>query len=241
MMRKEYVKIYRYILSILVFFSIVGWGPFSFFGMPQIAESPGTKAWLDKETRKINSQADNIDPQVLRLSLNAYLHARKRGMDNRQLLTIIDYSKPSTERRLWVVDLRNAKVLFNTWVTHGRNSGKVNATSFSNEPGSLKSSIGVFLTTREAYVGGNGYSLRMQGLEPGINDNAYRRDIVFHGAWYAAGNVVKRYGLLGRSWGCPAVSEETARPLIDTIKDNTLVVAYYPDRHWLRNSTFLAG
>ncbi|MEO8401996.1 MAG: murein L,D-transpeptidase catalytic domain family protein [Gammaproteobacteria bacterium] len=230
-----------YLLYFLVFFSIVGWGPFSYFTHPTIKEPMGSAEWLQKEIKTINSQADNINPKVLRLSLTAYLRARQKGMDRKQLLTIIDYSKPSTERRLWVVDLRSAEVLFNTWVTHGKNSGKVNATSFSNQPGSLKSSLGVFLTTKETYVGGNGYSLRMQGLERGINDNAYRRDIVFHGAWYAAGQTVKKYGLLGRSWGCPAVSEDTAKPLIDTIKDNTLVVAYYPDRHWLQSSTFLAG
>jgi hypothetical protein len=221
--------------------SIVGWGPFTFLTSRSNNESMGTQAWLNREAQIINRQAGNIDPKVLKLSLTAYLQARRRGMDNKELLTIIDYSKPSTERRLWVVDLRRAKVLFNTWVTHGKNSGKLSATSFSNQPGSLKSSIGVFLTTREAYVGGNGYSLRLQGLERGINDNAYRRDIVFHGAWYAAGDIARKYGFLGRSWGCPAVNEETAKPLIDTIKDNTLVVAYYPDRHWLRSSTFLAG
>jgi len=234
------VKIQRYLVSLCIFFSITGWGPFNFFS-PPVKESAGTQAWIDKEMSRIQSQASNIDTNVLKLSLNAYLNARRRGMDAKQLLTIIDYSKPSSEKRLWVVDLRRAKVLFNTWVTHGKNSGKVNATSFSNQPGSLKSSIGVFLTTRETYVGGNGYSLRMQGLERGINDNAYRRDIVFHGAWYAAGNFAQKYGVLGRSWGCPAVNEEMARPLIDTIKDNTLVVAYYPDRNWLRSSTFLAG
>jgi len=233
------VKIYRYILAVVLFLSISGWGPFSFFSSVQ--ETPGSQAWVEKETSLINSQTHNLDSNVLKLSLNAYLNARRKGLDQKQLLTIIDYSRPSSEKRLWVVDLKRAKVLFNTWVTHGINSGNANATSFSNEPGSLKSSIGVFLTTREAYVGGNGYSLRMQGLEQGINDNAYRRDIVFHGAWYATGAVVRKYGSLGRSWGCPAVSEDTARPLIDTIKDNTLVVAYYPDRHWLRSSTFLAG
>ena len=233
------MKIYRYIIYLFIFFSITGWGPFGFFSA--VEEPVGTEAWIEKETRSINSQASNLDSNVLRLSLNAYVNARRRGLDNKQLLTIIDYSKPSNQRRLWVVDLRRAKVLFNTWVTHGQNSGNMNATSFSNQPGSLKSSIGVFLTTREAYVGGNGYSLRLEGLERGINDNAYRRDIVFHGAWYAGVGIIRKYGLLGRSWGCPAVSEATARPLIDTIKDNTLVVAYYPDRNWLRHSSFLAG
>ncbi|HSW70267.1 MAG TPA: murein L,D-transpeptidase catalytic domain family protein [Gammaproteobacteria bacterium] len=232
------MKIYRYILSFLIFFSITGWGPFSFFSR-SIDEPPGTEAWLEKEIQLINSQASNIDRDVLKLSLTAYLKARQHGWDNKQLLTIIDYTKPSTEKRLWVVDLKHAKVLFNTWVTHGKNSGKANSTSFSNQPGSLKSSIGVFLTTGQAYMGENGYSLRMQGLEPGINDNAYRRDIVFHGAWYAASDVIKKYGFLGRSWGCPAVNERTARPLIDTIKGNTLVVAYSDDRNWLRHSAFL--
>jgi len=235
------VKAFRYTISFLIFFCITGWGPFGFLS-PSIQEPVGTQAWIEKETRLINAQASNLDANVLKLSLVAYIHARKKGLDNRQLLTIIDYSKPSTERRLWVLDLRRAKVLFNTWVTHGKNSGNLNATSFSNQPGSLKSSIGVFLTTREPYIGENGYSLRVEGLEHGINDNAFRRDIVFHGAWYAAGNVmIRKYGLLGRSWGCPAVSEDTARPLINTIKDNTLVVAYYPDRIWLTHSSFLAA
>ena len=241
MTMRHMMNVLQYLISILVFFSIVGWGPFSIFSPATIKEPIGTQEWLSKEIQRINSQANNIDQSVLKLSLNAYLRARSKGMDQKQLLTIIDYSKPSTQRRLWVVDLRNAEVLFNTWVTHGKNSGKVNATSFSNQPGSLKSSIGVFLTTNQAYVGGNGYSLRMQGLERGINDNAYRRDIVFHGAWYAKEDVAKKYGLLGRSWGCPAVSEEAAKPLIDTIKDKTLVIAYYPDKNWLRHSSFLAG
>ncbi len=235
------MKIQRYLVSLCIFLSICGWGPFSFLPLSSVEEPLGTQEWINKEINRIQAQASNLDTAVLKLSLNAYLNARRRGMDSKQLLTIIDYSKPSSEKRLWVVDLKRAKVLFNTWVTHGKNSGKVNSTSFSNQPGSLKSSIGVFLTTHETYVGGNGYSLRMQGLERGINDNAYRRDIVFHGAPYAAGDVAEKYGLLGRSWGCPAVNEKMARPLIDTIKDNTLVVAYYPDRNWLKNSTFLAG
>lgn len=235
------MKIYRLTLAVAAFFSIVGWGPFSFFSMPSINESPGTREWVNKEVQIISREASNLDPSVLKLSLNAYLHARKKGMDHKELVTIIDYTKPSNQRRLWVIDLRSGRVLFNTWVTHGRNSGEVSATSFSNQPGSLKSSIGVFLTTNQTYVGGVGYALRLRGLEAGINDNAYSRDIVFHGAWYASGTVAKKYGFLGRSWGCPAVGEDVARPLINTIRDNTLVIAYYSDRHWMRSSTYLAG
>lgn len=232
--------LWRIVFATLGCLSIVGWSPFSFLSGPSNKEPFGTAAWVTREEQIIDSEASNIDPNVVKLSLEAYVKAREDGLDHKGLMTIIDYSKPSTERRLWVVDLKRNKILFNTWVTHGKNSGKVNATSFSNQPGSLKSSIGVFLTTNDTYNGENGYSLRVQGLEAGVNDNAYRRAIVFHGAWYATPEVAHRYGVLGRSWGCPAVSDKIAKPLIDTIKGNTLVFAYYPDKNWLRHSAFLA-
>jgi hypothetical protein len=97
----------------------------------------------------------------------------------------------------------------------------------------------VFVTDTGPYLGGNGYSLRLHGLERGINDNAYRRDIVIHGAWYVNADTIRRYGSVGRSWGCPAVSETMAKSLIDTIKENTLIFAYYPDRKWLAHSQFI--
>lgn len=231
----------KHVLFFIALLGIVGWGPFSFF-IPANNESPETRAWIDKEMSIIRSQADNIDSSVLRLSLNAYQKARRLGINNRQILTVIDYSKPSTQRRLWVINLKTNRVLFNTFVTHGKNSGNgATPTSFSNQPGSLKSSLGVFLTER-SYVGNNGYSLRLIGLEPGINDNAYRRAIVVHGAWYADSRIIRKYGQLGKSWGCPAVSENLARPVIDTIKERTLVFVYSDtNRRWLRNSNFLAG
>ena len=196
-------------------------------------------SWLDKQVTALKQQAGNIDPKVLRLSLIAYLNARKKGYDDKQLLTVIDYSKPSSDRRLWVFDLKSGKALFNTWVSHGKNSGGTNANSFSNSSGSLKSRIGVFLTA-EPYIGGNGYSLRMKGLERGVNDNAYSRNVVIHGAWYVNTDTIKKYGQIGRSWGCPAVSLSLSRALIDTIKQNTVVFAYYPDRRWLNSSAYLA-
>ncbi|OGT60599.1 MAG: hypothetical protein A3E85_05935 [Gammaproteobacteria bacterium RIFCSPHIGHO2_12_FULL_45_12] len=199
----------------------------------------GSKAWISQETSLIHAKASNIDTAVLRLGLIAYVKAKEKGLDSKSVLTVIDYSLPSTEKRLWVFDLKNNKTLFNTWVTHGKNSGGINATSFSNASGSLKSSLGVFVTS-ETYIGGKGYSLRLKGLEQGINDNAYKRDIVIHGAWYATGGTIDKYGQLGRSWGCPAVSPETIKPLINTIKDKTIVFAYYPDRNWLNHSAFLS-
>lgn len=198
----------------------------------------GTNQWLQKEIQILKPQASNIDDKVLRLSLIAYLNARKHGLDNKQLLTVIDYSKPSNVKRMWVFDIRHNRTLFNTWVTHGKNSGGLYATSFSNNPGSLKSSIGVF-ETDEPYIGHNGYSLRLRGLEQGFNSSAYSRAVVIHGAAYANPANISSYGSIGRSWGCPAVSASLAKPLINTIKENSLLVAYYPDRHWLNSSRFL--
>ena len=204
------------------------------------SETLGTKRWVDREIALLTAAKEHADPYVLRLSLNAYLKARKQGLDDKQLLTVIDFTKPSSEKRLWVIDIKRAKALINTWVSHGKNSGKTEATSFSNSPGSLKSSLGVFVTDNDPYQGNHGYSLRLYGLEPGFNDKAYQRDIVIHGAWYVNEDVIKRYGAIGRSFGCPAVSEETIKPLIDTIKQHTLVVAYYPDANWLAHSNFLS-
>lgn len=233
------------IRNLLFLFSTIGllglsW-PFSWLFPNPNPEKLGTSAWINKQIAIIKSESSNIDTKVLRLSLLAYIKARKNGLDNKELLTVIDYSLPSTAKRLWVFDLKHGHLLYNTWVSHGKNSGGVNATSFSNKPGSLKSSLGVFLTDTVPYEGGNGYSLRMRGLEQGINDKAYDRDIVFHGARYVNAATVENYGQVGRSWGCPAVSDRLAKPLIDTIKERTLVFAYYPDKNWLTHSKFLTG
>lgn len=204
----------------------------------KVAAIPMSDSWVDKETKAILAHADNLNPEVLKAALTAYVKARKEGVVDRPLITIVDYSKPSNEKRLWVIDIEKEKVLFNTLVAHGKNSGALNATSFSNEPTSLKTSLGVFATA-DTYEGHNGLSLRMQGLERGFNDKAYDRSIVIHGAAYANADVVKSRGMLGRSWGCPAVDRSIAKPLINTIKNKTIVVAYYPDKNWLKKSTYL--
>lgn len=222
----------KYLLSVLIFLCIVGWGPFSF-------PSTSSNSWIDNETRLIQAHADNtINSTVLKLGLKAYLKAEQKGLDKKELLTIIDYSKPSSEKRLWVIDLKHTNILFNTWVAHGKNSGMLNSNSFSNQMHSLKSSLGVFVTDDAYFSHHVGYALRVTGLERGINDNAYNRGVLIHGAWYAGSDAAK-HGMLGRSWGCMAVGKEISRPLIDTIKNNTLVVAYYPDNNWLRTSSFL--
>ncbi len=141
--------------------------------------------------------------------------------------------------RLWVIDLAARKVLFEELVAHGRETGANFAERFSNDEGSLQSSVGVFLTA-DTYVGENGYSLRLDGLEPGFNDHARARAIVMHGAPYVRPGM-EAQGRLGRSWGCPALPLSSARQVIDTIKEGTLVVAYYPDAAWLQQSRFLNG
>lgn len=194
---------------------------------------------LQTELQQFSGQAPGLNPKVLKLGLEAYNKARKEGLDKQQILTIVDYTKPSTEKRLWVFDLNNRSVLFNEYVAHGKNSGGNYATSFSDRSGSLESSLGVFLT-ESVYQGKHGTSLKLKGLEKGFNDKAEVRDIVIHRANYATAQFAHKHGRLGRSWGCFAVSPAVADSLIHSIKNGTLVFAYYPDPSWLSKSQFLS-
>jgi len=183
----------------------------------------------------------SLDSGVLKLALNAAACARSVGqVANDRLLTVIDYSRASTQPRLWVLDLVREQVLFEELVAHGRGSGENYATRFSNADGSHQTSLGLFRTA-DTYVGTNGYSLRLDGLEPGVNDRARERAIVMHGAPYVSDMQLRTVGRLGRSHGCPALRPAVARTLIDTIKQGSLVFAYYPDKQWLRASRFLNG
>lgn len=163
---------------------------------------------------------------------------RKIEGRKRDVLTLIDFSRPSTEERLFVFDLKRRKLLFSSVVAHGRNSGGNYATSFSNEYGSYKSSLGFYLTG-ETYQGKNGYSLTLDGLEKGINDRARERAIVVHGAAYADPSVAARGGRLGRSFGCPAVPQKLSRPLIDAIKGGSVMYIYAPVPEYMAHSPLL--
>ncbi len=182
---------------------------------------------VNAEFTKIMHNNPEVDPKALKGALKAYSQAHARGLDNKNLLTIIDFSKPSSEKRFWVIDLNTDNVLFDELVAHGKNSGGNVATNFSNVAQSKASSLGLF-ETKNTYYGKHGLSLRMAGLNPGLNNNAMRRDIVIHGANYVSEGFVNRVGRLGRSWGCPALSMKVYKPVINTIKDGTLVYAYYP-------------
>jgi hypothetical protein len=177
-----------------------------------------------------------LSPRALAAALEAAAGARERGVAARQdLLTVIDYSLPSTAPRLWVLDLARHKVLFNELVAHGAGSGDNFATRFSNDLDSRQTSLGLFVTAG-TYEGGNGYSLRLRGLQPGVNDRAEERNIVIHGAWYVSAEHASRYGRLGRSWGCPALPQEVAASVIDTIKEGSFVFAYAPESSPLAHS-----
>lgn len=183
--------------------------------------------------------APNADPEVLALAVQAQRCAVGSGaVEPVQRLAVIDYSRPSTEPRLWVFALADARLLYVEYVAHGKNSGANLATEFSNVEGSLQSSLGLF-STAETYIGGHGYSLRMDGLEPGVNDHARERLLVIHGADYVDPAQALRQGRLGRSFGCPAVRSGIAREVIDSLKGGQLLFAYYPDLQWLRGSSFL--
>jgi hypothetical protein len=187
------------------------------------------------------ASTQSLDTTVLHLALRAAACARQSGaVAKERLLTVIDYSKASTEPRLWVLDLDSQRVLFEELVAHGRGSGDNFATRFSNDEGSHATSLGLFRTA-DTYVGTNGYSLRLDGLEAGVNDRARERAIVMHGAPYVNEGISRTTGRLGRSWGCPALRPAVARTVIDTIKNGSLVFAYYPDERWLHASRFLNG
>jgi len=186
----------------------------------------------------LSKLAPQANPKVIGLALAATECAAAQGQPPSDRLAVIDYSKPSTEPRLWVFDLAKRKLLYHELVAHGRNTGENLATAFSNTPESLQSSLGLFRTLG-TYAGRNGYSLRMEGLEPGTNDHALERALVIHGASYVNPALARRQGRIGRSYGCPAVRTAIARPLIDTLKGGQYVFSYYPDARWLSTSPYL--
>lgn len=187
---------------------------------------------------KLSAEAETLDPKIVKMGLEAYLKAKSQGFAREQILTIVDYNQPSTQPRLYVFDLKTNNLLFKELVAHGKNSGGNHPNSFSNAPSSLKSSLGVFVTSK-AYVGQHGISLRINGLEKGINDMAASRAIVVHAANYVSHAFARAHGRLGKSWGCFAVDPNIASSLIKTIKGGSVIFAYYPDQHYLAHSNYL--
>ena len=200
--------------------------------MPEAA-APALLAQLER-------LAPDADPGVLALALEARACAVRSGtVETASRLAVIDYSRPSTAKRLWVFDLAQPRLLHHEHVAHGSGTGDNLARRFSNLDGSHATSLGLFRTA-ETYMGGNGYSLRMDGLDPGFNDNARRRAIVMHGAWYVDPSMIRAQGRLGRSQGCPALRQEVARVVIDDLKQRQLLFAYADDADFLRRARSFA-
>lgn len=185
-----------------------------------------------------HEQAPTLSAPVINKILASLNCAAAHNVAHNTILTVIDYSLPSSEKRLWVFDLQKRKLLYYTYVSHGIKSGTLFSTYFSNINNSRASSLGVYRTD-QAYYGREGLSLRLQGLEASFNDNASMRSVVMHGGWYMDEQFIKKYGRAGRSWGCPALPLSLYRSIINTIKENSLMVIYYPSDEWLANSKFL--
>lgn len=178
---------------------------------------------------------DSLHLNLKGLSHQAFEYAKK-GMQklleegrllNDSIISIVDFSLPSNQKRLFILDLKNYRVLYNTLVAHGKNTGREWATTFSNRSESHMSSPG-FYVTRETYQGNNGYSLKLEGMEAGINDKAYARGIVVHGAAYVNEAYANAQGYIGRSHGCPAVPSALSTPIINTIRNGTCLFVYHP-------------
>lgn len=189
---------------------------------------------------------NNLNLDMMGLSENAFVYAMK-GMEllkssgkiiNSNVISIVDFTKSSAEKRLFVIDLENEQVLFNTYVAHGQNSGLAYANKFSNNPSSLQSSLG-FYETANTYIGKHGYSMQLIGLEKGVNDLADERAIVLHGAAYVSEALIRSQGYIGRSWGCPAVSEKLSKPIIDKIKNGSCLFIYANDRNYINHSNII--
>ncbi len=175
-----------------------------------------------------------LSEEIFLRAVHGYDHIPRK----KDVLTIIDFSRPSTEKRAYVIDMKKREVLFNTWVSHGVNTGENHAIDFSNQEGSRKSSLGFYLTA-ETYRGKHGRSLRLDGLETGFNDSARARYIVIHGADYVSPEFIEKEGRLGRSWGCPAFPIDVTKPIIRKIKRGSVLFIYGEDPDYLKNSFYL--
>ena len=188
---------------------------------------------------KLNLNLKGLSEDAYNNAIKGFLALKAKGeFKKTNILSIVDFTRPSTEKRLYVIDILNEKVLFNTYVSHGRGSGKNMAEDFSNIPESFQSSLG-FYETSGTYEGKNGYSMKLSGLENGFNNKAEERAIVMHGANYVSENFIHSNGFLGRSWGCPALPQELNKPVINTIKGGTCFFIYSNNHNYLAKSKII--
>ncbi|HWB64709.1 MAG TPA: murein L,D-transpeptidase catalytic domain family protein [Chitinophagales bacterium] len=179
-----------------------------------------------------------LNRNVYNTAYKGWLKLKRRGEISRDILSICDFTQSSSKERLYVIDMAAGKVLYHTLVAHGKNTGVEYAKYFSNQPQSLESSLG-FYVTGNTYQGTHGLALVLEGKEHGFNDKAEERGIVMHGADYVSHSFISKYGTLGRSWGCPAVSTELHEQIINTIKGGSCLFIYYPDKQYLSASSLI--
>jgi len=188
---------------------------------------------------QLNLQALGLSEEAFNYAIKGYDYLVEQGkIKKNDLLSIVDFTKPSSVKRLFIIDLKHSRILFNTYVAHGQGSGEKFAKNFSNIPESYQSSLGFYVTSG-TYIGKNGYSMNLTGLERGINDKAESRAIVMHGAPYVNESYIRSQGYIGRSWGCPAVPEKLNRPIIETIKDGSCLFLYSNNNFYLSHSRIL--
>lgn len=202
---------------------------------------------------RVSDAAEHQNPAVLavkqapsteqwQIAEQVYRCYQQRHQDNLQYLALVDFSLPSSEQRFWLLDMHTQQAIHQDWVAHGKGSGDPHdanlSTRFSDTPDSKQSSLGLYRAA-ETYTGRHGYSLRLDGLEPGFNGRARQRAIVMHGADYVSADFVAEHGRAGRSWGCPALPRASSTSMIDYLAEGHLVLGYYPDVNWLANSTYL--
>ncbi len=218
---------------------------FSFFVLTSFGNRSSKEGSKRLPIGKLNSIFADLQLSKIGLSESVFKYAlsgwQKLAANDKiqnNILTICDFSQSANAKRLYIIDLEAGKLLFNSLVAHGRNTGEEFARNFSNEPSSYKSSLG-FYVTQSVYQGKHGFSLKLEGVERGFNNNAMERAIVMHGADYVSENFITQHGRLGRSLGCPSVPTELAAPIIETIKDGTCLFIYYPDKKYLGASSLV--
>lgn len=237
-MKKPVRKIFWVITVVLIAFT-----QYSFSSNEAASVKPAVSTKMNN-TRfflydSLHLAAEGLSRAAFEYAMEGYQYLLREGkIQNDETVSIIDFTLPSTEKRLFVVDVKLGKVLFNTYVSHGRNSGKEMATEFSNDPQSYKSSLG-FYVTAGTYTGKHGYSLKLEGEEPGINDNALARGIVMHSAPYVSERTIDQLGFLGRSQGCPAVPGALYKSIITAIKDGSCLFIYSDNNNYLSHSPIL--
>ena len=209
------------------------------FSSPSTTYDPSTEIKSDSEILiEILSSKYSELPSTAALEMALEGYEKLNSKLTNEVLTVIDFSLPSTEKRLWIIDPENGEILLHSVVAHGRNSGGLMAEKFSNTPESYQSSLGFYLTA-ETYQGKHGYSLRLDGLEKGYNDMARARAIVIHGADYATEAFAKSVGRLGRSLGCPALPSDLSKEAIDLIKNGSLLFIFAQDKNYLEKSSLI--